>query len=106
MVPDGHRVQPFVAHGCPELPSTAVLLLQPSIPTEAVVGAAHTTHGTLSSSLPPVMMLVESMTNIQLARLAGTLQKSSPADALKEDSGSILDAVHNAASMPYVHRQW
>lgn len=41
MVPDGDRVQPLVAHGCPELPSTPVLLLQSSIPTEAVVGAAH-----------------------------------------------------------------
>ena len=37
MIPDGHRVQPLIAHGCSELASTAVLLLQPSIPTKAVV---------------------------------------------------------------------
>lgn len=41
MVSDSHRVQPLIAHGSSELPSTAVLLLQPSIPTEAVVCAAH-----------------------------------------------------------------
>lgn len=45
MVSDSHRVQPFVAHGSPKLPRTAVLLLQPSIATKAVVGAAqHTWH--------------------------------------------------------------
>ena len=64
MVPDGHRVQPFVAHGCSELPSTAILLLQPSIPAEAVVGAAHKPD-TLSSSLPPLLRLVETKNNVQ-----------------------------------------
>ena len=43
MVSDSHRVQPFVAHGRPELPSAAVLLLQPGIATKAVVGAAQQT---------------------------------------------------------------
>lgn len=41
VVSDSHRVQPFIANGSSELPCTAVLLLQPSIPTEAIICAAH-----------------------------------------------------------------
>jgi len=41
VVSDSHRVQPLVADGSSELPCTAVLLLQSSIPTEAIVCAAH-----------------------------------------------------------------
>lgn len=41
VVPDSHRVQPFVADSGPELPSAAILLVQPSIPTETVVCAAQ-----------------------------------------------------------------
>jgi len=41
VVSDGHRVQPLIANGSSELPCTAALLLQPSIPTEAVVCAAQ-----------------------------------------------------------------
>lgn len=41
VVPDGHRVQPFVADGSSELPCAAILLVQPSVPTETVVCAAQ-----------------------------------------------------------------
>jgi len=39
VVPDSYWMQPFVAYSSPKLPCATVLLLQPSIATEAVICA-------------------------------------------------------------------